>query len=58
VDFPTFSTGTGGTITHFAVGASSSGTGKVLYKGPLSPTIALAAGVIPRVNTGTTITED
>lgn len=58
VDFPAFSTGTGGIISHFAIGAASSGTGKVLYKGALSPTITLGSGVIPRVNTGTTITED
>jgi hypothetical protein len=57
VDFPQCSGGSG-TATHFSVGTASSGAGKILYKGALSPTIAVSSGVIPRIETGTTITED
>lgn len=48
-----------GTATHFSVGVASSGATKVLYKGALSPTIAVSSGVTPRITaSGTTITED
>lgn len=55
-----FPAATGGseTATHFAVGTASSGAGKVLYKGAISPTIAISSGVTPRLTTGTTITEE
>jgi hypothetical protein len=35
VTFGQMTAGTGGTVTHVAVGISSSGAGKVLYKAPL-----------------------
>lgn len=57
VDFGACTAGSG-TATHFAVGVAVSGATKVLYKGAISPTIAVAAGVTPRLTTGTTITED
>lgn len=47
-----------GTATHAAIGTAVSGTGKVLYKGALSPTIAYAPGVTPQIGTTSTITED
>ena|GEM_PF-5303182 len=55
-DFPEVATGSG-TITHFGVGRASSGAGELLFKGTINPTIAIAAGVIPRLKTGTTITQ-
>lgn len=58
VDFGECTASCTGTITHWAVGTASSGTGKVLYKGSISPSITLAAGVIPRVKSTSTITED
>ena len=57
IDFPACTSGTA-TITHAAVGTASSGAGKVLYKGTLSPSISVATGVTPRITTGSTITED
>jgi len=57
VDFPT-ATGGSETATYFSVGTASSGTGKILYSGAISPTIAISTGVTPRLTTGTTITED
>jgi len=46
------------TATHFSIGTAVSGAGKILYKGAISPTIAIAAGVSPRLKTTSTITED
>jgi len=58
VDFGKMTGGTGGTVTHFAVGKAVSGSTVVLYKGAVSPTIVVANGIIPRLETGTTITEE
>lgn len=57
IDFPQCTGGTA-TITHAAVGTASSGTGKILYKGALSPNISVSSGVTPRITTSSTITED
>lgn len=57
VDFPT-ATGGSETATHFAVGTASSGTGKILYKGTVTPNIAISSGVTPRLTTATQISED
>ena len=46
------------TITHFAIGTASTGTGKVLYAGSVSPTITVTAGITPQLTTNTSITED
>lgn len=51
-------TGGGGTATHFGIGASSSGAGKLLYKGALTPNIVCGSGVTPEINAGTVVTED
>jgi hypothetical protein len=57
VDFPA-GTGGSGTATHFALGTAASGTGKILYKGAITPNIVTGNGVTPRLTTGTTISED
>ena len=57
VDFPACTAGSA-TATHFSIGVASTGAGVVLYKGAISPTIAIAAGVTPRLTTVTAITED
>lgn len=57
----TFPAATGGsnTITHFAVGTASSGTGKVLYKGALTSSLAVSSGITPEFAIGAlTISED
>lgn len=53
-----FPAATGGseTETYFAVGTASSGSGKLLGRGTISPTIAVSNGVTPQLTTGTTIT--
>lgn len=57
----TFPQCTGGseTLTYFAVGTNSSGTGKVLYSGALTSSLAVSTNVIPEfAASGITVTED
>ena len=58
VDFPECSAAPGTPNTHFGVASTVSGAGVLLYKGALTPNITMAVGVIPRVKSTTTITED
>ena len=55
--FPAGSGGSG-TATHFGIGTASSGAGKLLYKGALSPTIVCGSGITPKILAGTVVTED
>lgn len=58
ITFPACTGGTN-TITHFAVGTAASGTGKVLYKGALSSSLAVSTGITPEFAIGDLdITED
>jgi hypothetical protein len=58
VDFPECTASPGGAITHFSIGTASSGAGKILYKGAMTPNVTMAVGVIPRVKSTSAITED
>jgi hypothetical protein len=58
ITFGQMTAGAGGTVTHFAVGVSSSGAGKLLWSGTVSPNIVVANGVTPVLTTASTITED
>ncbi len=40
------------TATHFSVGLASSGAGDILYKGALSASRAISAGITPLFNAG------
>lgn len=52
-------TGGSNTITHFAVGTASSSTGKVLYKGALTASLAVSNLIIPEFAPSTlTVTEE
>lgn len=57
IDFP-FCTSGSAVITHVAIGTVSTGAGKILYSGPVTPSIAISAGITPRIGSGSTITED
>lgn len=46
VNFPAC-TGGSNTITHFAIGTASSSTGKVLFSGALSASLAVSTGITP-----------
>lgn len=56
IDFPA-GTGGSGTATHFGIGTASSGAGKLLYSGAITPNIACGDGVTPRLTTATAVTE-
>ena len=58
INFGQMTAGAGGTATHFTIGAEVSGTGKMLYKGAITPTIVVSNGVTPQLTTASTITED
>jgi len=57
IDFPA-GTGGSGTVTHFIVGTSSSGAGKLLYSGTVTPNIVTGNGVTPRLTSASAITEE
>jgi len=57
IDFAECSSGTP-TITHVGIGTSSSGNGVLLYKGALNTPISVVTGTVPRIKTGSTLTED
>lgn len=56
----TFPTGTGGsgTATHWGLGTDVSGVGKMLFYGPISPSIVCGNGITPQLTAGTVVTED
>jgi len=56
ITFPTCTSGSA-TIMYAAVGTASSGTGKVLYYGEISPNIAVSVGIAPQLTTSSTIQE-
>jgi hypothetical protein len=58
VDFGECTASAGGPITHFGIVNTSSGAGKLLYSGTLSPSITMAVSVIPRIKNSSTIVED
>lgn len=45
-------------ITHVGIGTSSSGAGKLLYVGAITPSIAVSAGGRPTLTTASTLVED
>jgi hypothetical protein len=53
-----FPAATGGseTETFMGIGTASSGTGKLLWYGAISPTLSVSSGVTPQLTTATTIT--
>lgn len=57
ITFPPCTAGTS-TATHFGIGTSPSGNGKLLYKGTVTPNISISDGVTPQLTTATAITED
>lgn len=57
ISFPAATGGTN-TITHFAIGTASSGAGKLLYSGTVTPNISVSSGVTPQLTTASAVTED
>jgi hypothetical protein len=57
ISFPAGTGGTGATASFWGVGTLTSGTGVLLYAGPISPTIVCGAGITPVILTTAAITE-
>jgi hypothetical protein len=57
ISFPAC-TGSTSTITHFGIGTATSGAGKLLYSGTVTPNISVSTGVTPQLSTATAVTED
>lgn len=58
IAFPQCTAGSN-TITHFGIGTSTSGAGKLLYKGALTASLAVSAGITVQFNANQlTVTED
>lgn len=55
VGFPA-ATGGSETETYAGIGTASSGTGKILFAGSISPTIVVSNGVTPQLTTASTLT--
>lgn len=55
IDFPAATGGTE-TETHAMIGTASSGAGKQLFSGAITPNIAVSSGVTPRLTTASTVT--
>jgi len=60
IDFGECTASPGAALTHFSISLGTDGTGieDILYYGTLTPNITMATGVIPRIKTTSTITED
>lgn len=58
VDFPECTGSPGSNISYMGIVNTPSGAGTLVYSGPVTPNIAMAVGVIPRLKTTSTITED
>lgn len=57
ITFPAATSGTE-TAQFFGIGTTSTGTGSLLFKGSISPTISISTGVTPSLTTSTAITCD
>lgn len=58
VEFGEMTDGVPGIATHVTIGTAETGTGKVLYRGELTPPVNFNVGVVPRIRTTSTITEE
>ncbi len=55
VSFPAMASGSGGVITFFGLGPTSSGASELDFFGSVSPTIAVVNGVTPKLDTTTSV---
>jgi len=53
--FPAMASGAGGTVTYFGCGTVVSGAGQLIFFGTVTPNITVNAGVTPKLDTGTVI---
>ena len=57
IDFAECGAVPGAAVSYFGIGTLTSGVGKLLYSGLLSPSVTMALGVIPRIKSTSSITE-
>lgn len=55
--FPAMASGAGGTVTYFGVGTASTTAGHLVFFGTVTPNIAVVAGVTPKLDTTTKVTQ-
>lgn len=58
ISFGQMTAGAGGTVTHFAIGKSTSGAGEIVVSGTVAPNIPVSSGVTPQLTTSTAVTAD
>ena len=58
IDFGECTAAPGTAITFFSIGPTGGGATKIFYSGTVTPNITMAVGVIPRIKTTSTVTED
>ncbi len=58
IDFGAMTAGAGGTVTFFGIGTASGGTGNLIFKGAVAPTISVTTGTTPRLTTASSVTVD
>lgn len=56
LEFGEMTAGTNQTATHMCIGTATSGSGKILFRFALSPTVECKVGVTPRLRTTTSLT--
>ena len=56
--FPEKTDGGSETATHFGIGTASSGSGKLIASGAISPNIVINQNTTPKLDTGTQVTLD
>jgi len=56
IDFGQMTAGAGGTVTYFSIGTGTSNY--LIYSGTVTPNISVVNGVVPRLTTASTITQD
>lgn len=56
--FPAMAAGAGGTVTHFGVGLEAlGGANGLVFFGAVTPNIVVSAGVTPKLDTSTVVTQ-
>ena len=58
ITFPAATSTSTSTITHFGVGISTGGAGRLYYSGTVTPNVNIGLAVQPILTTGTVISED
>ncbi|WP_312463319.1 hypothetical protein [Comamonas sp.] len=56
VEFPEMTGGTNQTATHLCIGMAQNGSGKILARMTINPTIECKLGVVPRIRQTSTLT--